>query len=323
MDTSLTSDEIKRQRMLENLFHDMKDIIPYMEDELVTDISVEDSGEIIVSRFGSGREFTGRKMSAFVAERIIKGTSAIIGRSLNSYTGFPILEGMIPKYNARITGLLPPNTIRPEIQIRMPPRKVFKLEDYVCNEIMTQQQYDSITDAIKNRLNIFVSGTTGCGKTTLTSAILLKMNEFTPDDNFYIVEDVPELQCTAKMKSMIWISKEFASKAVETAMRWSPDRIIFGEVRTLEVLLELLDSWLTHSGNVATFHATSGEQTLLRLRSMLGTKYAGIADHLSDYFQLVIHLKRTKDGIRCDELYRVTEDTDSFLADIFQNNLDR
>ena len=56
---------------------------------------------------------------------------------------------------------------------------------------------------------------------------------------------------------------------------------------------------------------------------MLGTKYAGIADHLSDYFQLVIHLKRTKEGIRVDELYRVTEDTDSFLADIFQNNLDR
>lgn len=319
----LTSEEIKRERMLENLFNDMKDLIPYLEDELVTDISVEDSGELIISKFGQGRIFTGKIISSFVVDRIIKGTAAIIGRSLNSFTGFPLLEGVIPKYNARITGLLPPNVIRPEIQIRMPPRKVFSLEDYVVSGIMSQAQYETIVDALERRLNIIVSGTTGCGKTTLTSAILKKMAEITPDDNFYIVEDVPELQCMAKMKSMIWISKQFAAKAVETAMRWSPDRIIFGEVRTLEVLLELLDSWLTHAGNVATFHATSGEQTLLRIKSMLGSRYAGIADHLSDYFQLVIHLRRTKDGIRVDQLYPVTEETDNFLAGIFQNNLDK
>ena len=318
-----TAEEIKRERMLENLFNDMRDLIPYLEDELVTDISIEDSGELIISRFGQGRVFTGKIIPSFVVERIIKGTSAIIGRPLNSYTGFPLLEGIIPKYNARITGLLAPNTIRPEIQIRLPPRKVFSLEEYVSSGIMTQEQYETLVDAITRRANIFVSGTTGCGKTTLTSAILKKMNELTPDDNFYIVEDVPELQCLARMKSMIWISKEFAAKAVETAMRWSPDRIIFGEVRTLEVLLELLDSWLTHSGNVATFHATSGEQTLLRIKAMLGSRYAGIADHLSDYFQLVIHLRRTKEGIRVDELYRVTEDTDNFLAGIFNNNLDK
>lgn len=318
-----TAEEIKRERMLENLFNDMRDLIPYLEDELVTDISIEDSGELIISRFGQGRVFTGKIIPSFVVERIIKGTSAIIGRPLNSYTGFPLLEGVIPKYNARITGLLQPNTLRPELQIRLPPRKVFSLEEYVSSGIMTEGQYETIVEAIKRRSNIFVSGTTGCGKTTLTSAILKKMNELTPDDNFYIVEDVPELQCLAKMKTMIWISKEFAAKAVETAMRWSPDRIIFGEVRTLEVLLELLDSWLTHSGNVATFHATSGEQTLLRIKAMLGSRYAGIADHLSDYFQLVIHLRRTKEGIRVDELYHVTEDTDNFLAGIFNNNLDK
>lgn len=315
-----TAEEIKRERMITNLMNDLAMFIPYLEEPTVTDIAVPDSGELIVTRFGKGREFTGKIVPTYITERVIKATSAVIGKPLESYTGFPILEGIIPNYNARITAIMRPTTSRPEMQIRMPPRTIYSLEDFKKDGRMTGEQYEVICTAIRERKNIVVSGVTGSGKTTCTNAIIKKMAEYTPEDNFYIVEDVPELQCTARFKHTLWIPKEFARKAVEESLRFSPDRIIFGEVRTSEVMREVLDAWRTHSGNVTTMHGTSGKTTLSRIKSMVKDD-PDIANNLSEMIQLIVHLKKTEKGVRVDELFWVSEDTDNFLAGISQLNL--
>lgn len=315
-------EEITKQRLINNLLNDMKDIIPYLEDDSVTDISIPISGEIIVTRFGKGTEFTKKFVTASTTERIIKATSYIIGKNLESFTGFPVLEGIIPKYNARITGIMPPVTIQPVVSIRKPPKQIYTLENYVEAGQMTQEQYDMVVDYITKRKNLFISGSTGSGKTTFTNACIHKMVELTPDDNFYIVEDTPEIICDAKWLHSLWIKTEDAEKAVKESLRFFPDRIIFGEVRDGGLLAELLKSWLTgHSGNITTIHANDGASTLLRIKSMLGDKAKDISDNLSDLIHLIVHLKRTDKGIRVDELYPVTEETDSFLAGLIQNNL--
>lgn len=318
-----TAEELKKQRMIDNLLRDdMKLFIPFLEDDKVSDIAVVDSGELIITKFGEGRIFTGINVPEYITERIIKATASIIGKPLESYTGFPILEGIIPKYNARITGLMQPNCIRAELQIRKPPKIIYSLEDYLKTGKITEEQYCVIVDCIRTRGNIIVSGSTGSGKTTFTNAVIKKMVELTPNDNFYIVEDTPELQCEARMKTMLWISKSFAAKAVEESLRFSPDRIIFGEVRSKIVMRELLDAWKTgHSGNVTTIHANDGASTLLRIKSMLGDEDREMAEHLSEVIKLIVHLKKTDNGIRVDEIYHVENTTDDFLAGIVQNNL--
>lgn len=316
-------EELKKERLLDNLLKDdMKDFLPYLEDDKVTDIAVTDSGEMIVTKWGEGRIFTGKIIPSFITERIIKATSFIIGKPLESFTGFPILEGVIPKFNARITGLMPPNCIRPELQIRKPPKKIFTLEEYVKNGAMTESQYIEVVKIISLRKNIVVSGSTGSGKTTFTNAIIHKMVELTPNENFYIIEDTAELQCQARMKTMLTISKKDAAKAVEESLRFFPDRIIFGEVRTGNVMYELLDAWKTgHSGNVTTFHANDGASTLLRIKGMVSQFDRETADHLSEVIHVVIHLKRIDNKVRVNEILNVTEETDDFLAGIIQNNL--
>lgn len=317
-------EEIKRKRLIDNLLKDdMKDIIPYLEDDEVTDISIPDSGELIVTRFGKGKEFTNIIIDPFVSERIIKGTSYIIGKSLDSLTGFPLLEGIIPQYNARITGIMPPVTMSPVISIRKPPKKIYTLEDYVNNNQLTKAQYDIVVKYIKERKNIIVSGSTGSGKTTFTNACIKKMTEFTPDDNFYLVEDTPELLCEAKWKHSLWINSHDAEKAVKEALRFFPDRIIFGEVRDGAILTELLKSWMTgHSGNVTTIHANNGQGTLLRIRSMLGDRAKDLSNNLSEIIHLIVHLTRTEtDGIKVDEIFPMTEETDSFISGIIQKGL--
>ena len=132
------------------------------------------------------------------------------------------------------------------------------------------------------------------------------MAEFTPDDNFYIVEDTPELQCNARMKTMIWCSKEFAYKAVEESLRFSPDRIIFGEVRSGDVMVEILEAWSSgHSGNVTTIHANDGIGTLRRIKGLLGKDNLFLVDDISEVVNLVVHMKKSKDGVRVDELFQI------------------
>ena len=318
-----TAEEIRKQRMIDNLLNDdMHTLVPYLQEKNVTDIAVPDSGEIVITRFREPRDFTGVVLPDYIVERIIKAAAAISGRPLDIYGGFPILETQIPVYNARLTALMEPICCRPELQIRKPPEIIYTLEEYVEHGEMTRAQYDLIVSFIKNRANIVVAGATGSGKTTLTNAILHKMTELTPEDNFYIVEDTYEIQCKARMKTRLVVPKEFTYKAVEEALRFSPDRIIFGEVRNAIVCRSLLEAWETgHAGNVTTLHANNCKVTLLKIKSWLGSDMSFMAKHLSDVIQLIVHIKRTIDGVRVDELYPLSEETDSFLAGIVQHNL--
>ncbi len=291
-----------------------------MEDKEVTDISVPDSGELIITRFKKGREFTGKIVPDYICDRIIKAAAAVNAKNLNLSSGFPILEGVIPIYKARITGLMRPTCIRPELQIRMPQRIDYPLEDYLNDGCITQEQLDFIIKCIKQKDNIIIVGATGSGKTTFANAILQKMTELFPDDNHYIVEDTPELRCPAKMKTSIWVSKQECVAAVEAAQRFFPDRIHFGEVRTPQVLNALFDGWKTHSGGITTYHATSAEIALTRMNAMRGTSIAA-ADPISEFVKLIIHLKRTSSGVIVDELCPIGNEEDNFLAGLAQNNL--
>lgn len=311
--------QLKNERLLKNLLNDMKELIPYLEDDSVTDIAIPDSGEIIVTRFGKGRDFTGKFLSEIAVERIILAEASLIGKQLESFTGFAVLEGIVPKYRARFTAMMKPVLIRPEITIRKPSKIIRSLEQYRDEKEMTENQYEIIVDSIKKRQNIIVSGATGSGKTTFTNAIIKKMEELTPNDNFYIVEDTPELQCSARMKTMLWIPKEYAAKAVEESLRWSPDRIIFGEVRNAIVMKALLEAWNTgHSGNVTTIHANNALSTLKRIKSFIGNNEL----QLSDSIQLIVHLKRRLEGgTKINEVMPVQNETDNFLSLIESKNL--
>jgi hypothetical protein len=52
-------DREKQRRLYENFLDDIRDLIPFLEDRMVTDLFVGGRGELIVKRFGTGKEFTG------------------------------------------------------------------------------------------------------------------------------------------------------------------------------------------------------------------------------------------------------------------------
>jgi type IV secretion system protein VirB11 len=147
------------------------------------------------------------------------------------------------------------------------------------------------------------------------------MVEYTPDETFYIVEDVPELQIVSRDKTMIAVNPKHAAEAVRTAMRWLPNRIIFGEVRYGEVANELLKSWNTgHTGNITTIHADSASSMLLRFEDLLREEIKGTIPDLAKTIHLCVHLTSTRKGPVVDEVMPTSEGHTGDFIEILRAN---
>lgn len=283
---------VRLKRYEQNLFFDLKPLIPYLENKNVTDIFVLGNGAIKISVFEQGVKYVEETLSVEQRLRIIYAISSILEKPIN-VTELPKLEGVIPKYNARFTAMLPPWVQYPEFTIRRPPEKIYSLEEYVKNKQMTQTQYDQIVQGIIARKNILIGGATGSGKTTFLNAVLMKMCELTPEERFLIIEDTPELRCEAPDTTFACGKPMEVIEIVRLAMRWSMNRIIFGELRFGAVANELIKIWATgHTGNATTIHAGSASEMLVRLNGLLREVILGELPALNDSIGLCVHLVR-------------------------------
>jgi type IV secretion system protein TrbB len=284
-------DELEHQsRLTANLMRDLGPLIPYFDSPSVTNVYVYGSGEVEIDEFGKGTYYAGFNLSIDDRKRIVNSLASVADIPIDLWER-PTLEAIIPKYKIRTTAILEPWVDRPEITFRRPAEKIYTLEEYVSSGRLTKEFYEKINGHLERRSNIVVSGSTGSGKTTFTNALLHRMNELTPEERFYIVEDVPELQCSAKRTTQLYIRKEQAILAIQTALRWTPKRIIFGEIRSGEVAAELLEAWNTgHPGNVTTIHADNAASTVFRIEGLLRQRIHGKLPDLSWSIGLIVHL---------------------------------
>jgi len=279
-----------QKRQMDNLLGDMQRLVPLFETKTITDIFVYGDGRVQVKDFIKGKYNTEINLSDSERKRIIYSLASVSDTPIDTWAR-PTLESIVPIYNIRTTAILPPWVVSPEITFRKPPDKIFTLEEYITEGRLSQELYDKIVYHIKERKNILISGATGSGKTTFTNACIEKMYEFTPDERLYIVEDVPELQCRSPDKTQLYIRKSQAVDAVQTAFRWTPNRIIFGELRSGVVAIELLQAWISgHPGNITTVHADSATAAIPRMEGLLRENIVGQLPDLEEYIHLVVHV---------------------------------
>jgi type IV secretion system protein VirB11 len=287
---------------------DLGPLIPYFDSPSVTNVYVYGTGEVEIDEFGKGTYFTDFNLTVGDRMRIINSLASVMDIPIDLWER-PTLEAIIPKYKIRTTAILNPWINNPEITFRRPAEKIYTLEEYVSSGRLSKEFYEKINEHLEKRTNIVVSGSTGSGKTTFTNAIIHRMTELTPDDRFYIIEDVPELQCSAKRTTQLYIRKEQAILAIQTALRWTPKRIIVGEIRSGDVMVELLEAWNTgHPGNVTTIHADNALSTIFRIEGLLRQRIHGKLPDLRWTIGLIIHLGSIPDfGPVIDEVLTMSE----------------
>jgi len=118
-------------------------------------------------------------------------------------------------------------------------------------------------------MNVFVSGETASGKTTLLNAITTFIH---PNAKIVTIEDTPELQVPHGnwIREVIQTNKENADSGVtmfdllKAALRQRPNMIMVGEIRGSEGAIAFQAMQTGHSV-MATFHAASVEKLIQRL----------------------------------------------------------
>ena len=253
---------------LMTLVNCMNEILPMLKDDKIFEIYINADGKVWTDSF-EGRKCTGIEMTAAQIKQIILNVAALTNQLVTDEK--PALDAEIPQNEyfdkCRFEGNLPSIVMSPTLNIRKHPKKIFTLEDYVAQEILTENQREIILRAIQDKKNIIAAGGTKSGKTTLLNAILAEISKL--NDRVILIEDTPELQCTAAdCVSMRTLRTFTMSDCLRSVLRMTPDRIVVGEVRGGEALA-LLDAWSTgHGGGCSTVHSNSAKDTLLRLENM-------------------------------------------------------
>ncbi len=293
MSTLAVVQDEQHQRLEVKLRRELGDqILRLLEDTLTEDILLNPDGSLWVKRMGHGFARIG-EMAAAQAASALGTIAAWRGTVLNHER--PILETELPIDGSRFEGIVSPVVRRPVFAIRLRPRKIFSLDEYEEDGILTNAKdplnqlrrrddfldgvrgqkrvmshVDVIRAAVRARKNILVVGSTGSGKTTLVNAILDSLARLTPQDRVISIEDTTELQCPVKnYLDLRAVGNVTMLECLRACMRLKPTRIVVGEVRGAEAHT-LLKAWNTgHPGGAATVHANDALSGLIRLESLV------------------------------------------------------
>lgn len=235
-----------------------------LDDPQVVELMANDDGRVWIERAGQSRcvmtEYTLSVTQRMNILRVLAGRMELVCNALT-----PRLSTILPETGERFQGFVPPIVAAPGFAIRRPALRVFLLEDYVQDGIMTEAQAQTLRAVVEGHRTVLIGGSTGSGKSTLVNALLAVMAAM--EERIVTLEDTPELQCPAPNTLRLYTRPGIATMQdlVQDTLRVRPDRIIMGEVRGIEAV-DLLEALGTgHPGGLCTVHAGSAAGVLSRL----------------------------------------------------------
>jgi type IV secretion system protein VirB11 len=295
-----------------------------LADPCVTEIMVNPDGALRLDRLGEGRSDTGVRMEAAQVERIIRLVAAYARAEVHGDA--PIVSAELPPHEEgrageRFEGVLPPVSTEPCFSIRKPAERLYRLDDYVADGVMTRLAADRLKACVLLRHNILIAGGTSSGKTTLANALLAEMARL--DERILLIEDTRELQSPAADTVALRTRPGVVTMAdlVRSTLRLRPDRIIVGEVRGPEAL-DMLKAWNTgHPGGIATVHANSALSALTRIEGLVQEAVITVPRQLiADAIDVIVFVSGRGLDRRVSQVARVAgldPDTGSYaLADL-------
>ncbi|KXG77361.1 CpaF family protein [Thermotalea metallivorans] len=225
----------------------------------------------------------------------------------------PYVDARLPD-GSRVHAIIPPLALKGATVTIRKHSKLLSIEEQIALGTFTEKEIELLKAFIKARLNIFISGGTGTGKTTALNTL----SSFIPDDERIItIEDSAELKLEqphvvsleARPANMEGKGEVTIRELVRNALRMRPTRIVVGECRAGETL-DMLQAMNTgHEGSLSTGHANSPKDMLLRLETMVLMGFdmpiSAIRQQIAAALDIIIQYQRFKDGSR--KLVSITE----------------
>ncbi|MEW2144201.1 ATPase, T2SS/T4P/T4SS family [Micromonospora vinacea] len=200
---------------------------------------------------------------------------------------------------------------RVAVSIRRHPMVKVSLDDLVGMGELTPTMADLFTGLVLARRNIVISGGPAAGKTTFLRALA---SAIPVQERLIVIEDSRELSLDpqvhpdmismqARQANIEGVGEFSLDQCVRAALRLTPDRVILGEVRGAEVVQMAKAMSIGVDGSMATVHASSSSQALLRMTTYAMEPPASYprsaaTSLLGEAVHMVVHLDRTPNGLR-------------------------
>ena len=299
----------ERARMLEQITDDiigLGPLEPLLRDETVTEVMVNGPRQVYIEREGRIELTNVVFQNEDHVMRIIDRIIAPIGRRVDEASS--MVDARLND-GSRVNAIIPPlSLVGPVLTIRKFATSPFQVDDLIRFGTATADMFEFLRACVEARLNVFVSGGTGSGKTTTLNVL----SSFIPSDERIItIEDAAELQL--RQEHVVTLESRPSNiegkgavpirELVRNALRMRPDRIIVGEVRGGEAL-DMLQAMNTgHDGSMSTGHANSPRDMLARLETMVlmagvDLPLRAIREQTAAAVDLIIHQNRLRDGSR-------------------------
>ncbi|RLL47035.1 CpaF family protein [Oceanobacillus piezotolerans] len=281
-------------------------INPLLLDDKVSEVMVNGPSQVYAERNGrlelTNVKFRDNDHVMTVLEKIV----APLGRRIDESS--PMVDARLAD-GSRVNAIIPPLALNgPTITIRKFSKDPFTIHDLVRFGTLTEEMADFLKACVEAKLNIFVSGGTGSGKTTTLNVLSSFISN---KDRIVTIEDAAELQLGQDhVVSLETRSPNIEGKGsiairdlVRNSLRMRPDRIVIGEVRGGEAL-DMLQAMNTgHDGSLATGHSNSPRDMVARLETMvlmagMELPVKAIREQIAGALDVIIQQSRLKDGTR-------------------------
>ena len=306
---NILMNDVERRTLVQDVKDEMLGLgplEPLLKDPTISDILVNTAHHVYVERRGKLEATDVQFYDNAHLMKVIEKIVSRVGRRIDEST--PMVDARLAD-GSRVNAIIPPSAIDgPLLSIRRFAVNPLKVSDLIEYQSFTTPMAQLLEALIKAKINVLISGGTGSGKTTMLNLL----SGFIPsDERIVTIEDAAELQLRQEhvlrletRPPNIEGKGEISQRSlVKNALRMRPDRIILGEVRGGEAL-DMLHAMNTgHEGSMATIHANTPRDALVRLENMVSM--AGLAlpakamrQQVASAITVIVQASRLTDGRR-------------------------
>lgn len=300
-------DKIQLHRDIFNSLRGLDVLQDLVEDSSITEIMINGVEDIFIEQAGKihrlDKQFSSKEKLEDVVQQIVSKANRIVNEAS------PIVDTRLED-GSRVNIVLPPVALNngPIVTIRKFPEKAIDMEQLIAMNSITEEAARFMEQLVKARMNIFISGGTGSGKTTFLNIL---SNAIPKDERIITIEDSAELQIR-KIPNLVKLETRNANvegknaitirELIKCALRMRPDRIIVGEVRDAAAIDMLTALNTGHDGSLSTGHANSPEDMLSRLETLvlmgMDIPLEAVRRQIASAIEIIVHLGRLRDKSR-------------------------